>query len=437
MDADTAGMLLYAIPLLLLVLWHVHGHHRREAASAVVIREVKEAGLTEPASLHPVIDAAKCCGSGACAKACPEEAIGFVSGKAVLANPSACIGHGACAAACPVQAITLVFGTERRGVDIPLVKPSFETNVEGIFIAGELGGMGLIRKSAEQGRQAMESIAKRGRGDAALDVVIVGAGPAGLAAALTAKDKGLSYVTIEQESDLGGSILHFPRRKVAMTAPIRLPIVGKAHMNEISKEELIAFWSGVVRRVRLEVKFGERMEAIEPDGRGGFRVATTRGSYHARSVLLALGRRGTPRKLGAPGEESAKVVYRLLDPEQYRGQAVLVVGGGDSALEAALALAEVEGTDVTLSYRSEAFSRVKPKNRKRLEAAQAAGRVRVLLASTVKRITPDVVEIEHAGRALALDNEAVIVCAGGDLPTPFLKKIGVMVETHHGAVVNA
>ena len=433
---DTTAPLLYALPLLLLVLWHVRGHRRRDADSAELIREVKEAGLTEPASLHPVIDLAKCCGSGACAKACPEEAIGFVGGKAVLANPSACIGHGACAAACPVAAITLVFGTERRGVDIPLVKPTFETNVEGIYIAGELGGMGLIRKSAEQGRQAMESIAKRPRGDAPLDVVIVGAGPAGLAASLTAKDRGLRYVTLEQESDLGGSILHFPRRKIAMTSPVNLPIVGKAHMNGISKEELIDFWSGVMRRVHLNMKFGERMEAIEPDGRGGFRVVTTRSTYHARSVLLALGRRGTPRKLGAPGENLGKVVYRLLDPEQYRGMAVLVVGGGDSALEAALAVAEVDGTDVTLSYRSEAFSRVKPKNRKRLEAASAAGRIRVLLASTVKSITADAVEIAHGDRTLDLDNDAVVVCAGGELPTPFLKKIGVLVETHHGAVAN-
>ncbi|MBK7660057.1 MAG: NAD(P)-binding domain-containing protein [Betaproteobacteria bacterium] len=433
---DTTAPLLYALPLLLLVLWHVRGHRRRDANSADLIREVKEAGLTEPASLHPVIDLAKCCGSGACAKACPEEAIGFVGGKAVLANPSACIGHGACAAACPVAAITLVFGTERRGVDIPLVKPTFETNVEGIYIAGELGGMGLIRKSAEQGRQAMESIAKRPRGDAPLDVVIVGAGPAGLAASLTAKDRGLRYVTLEQESDLGGSILHFPRRKIAMTSPVNLPIVGKAHMNGISKEELIDFWSGVLRRVHLDMKFGERMEAIEPDGRGGFRVVTTRSTYQARSVLLALGRRGTPRKLGAPGENLGKVVYRLLDPEQYRGMAVLVVGGGDSALEAALAVAEVDGTDVTLSYRSEAFSRVKPKNRKRLEAASAAGRIRVLLASTVKSITADAVEISHGERTLDLDNDAVVVCAGGELPTPFLKKIGVLVETHRGAVAN-
>jgi len=430
--AELTGYLIYALPLLLITLLHIRKRREREARSEAVIREVTEAGLTEPASLHPVIDPLVCCGSGACAAACPEDAIGFVGGKAVLANPSVCIGHGACAAACPVQAISLVFGTEKRGVDIPLVKPNFETNVEGLFIAGELGGMGLIRKSADQGCRAMQSIAKRRGGSAPLDVVIVGAGPAGLAASLTAVEKRLKYVTIEQEHDLGGSILHFPRRKIAMTAPVRLPIVGKAHMNEISKEELISFWNGVMKRVGLKVRFGERMEGITPDGKGGFMVQTTREVYHARSVLLALGRRGTPRKLGSPGEDLEKVVYRLLDPEQYRGSAVLVVGGGDSALEAAITLAEEPGTNVVLSYRGEAFGRVKPKNRKRLEEAAATGRMRVLLESTVAKIEPKHVVLKLKEREIRIANDAVLVCAGGELPTPLLKKVGIMVETRHG-----
>ncbi|HQZ45061.1 MAG TPA: NAD(P)-binding domain-containing protein [Usitatibacteraceae bacterium] len=430
--SDYSAYLVYAVPLLGVTLWHVRARTRREAESAELIREVRESGLTEPPSLHPVIDPVKCCGSGACATACPEGAIGFVAGKAVLANPSACIGHGACASACPVQAISLVFGTERRGVDIPMVKPTFETNVEGLFIAGELGGMGLIRKSAEQGKQAMGFIAKRARGEAPLDVVIVGAGPAGLAASLAAQERKLRYVTLEQETDIGGSILHFPRRKIAMTAPVKLPLVGRALMNEISKEELIRFWKGVVKRFGLPVRFGERLVDIAPDGSGGFRVQTTRESYRARSVLLALGRRGTPRKLGSPGEDLEKVVYRLLDPEQYRGQPVLVVGGGDSALEAALTLAAEPGTDVVLSYRGEAFNRVKPKNRKGLEEAAAAGRLRVMLDSTVARIEPKHVVLKHKEREIRVANEAVVVCAGGELPTPFLKKVGIMVETHHG-----
>ncbi len=434
--ADLPAYLIYAVPLLFFALMHTRARRRREAESAAVIQEVKEAGLTEPASLHPVIDPVRCCGSGACAAACPEEAIGFVAGKAVLANPSVCIGHGACAAACPVQAIKLVFGTEKRGVDIPQVKPTFETNVEGLFIAGELGGMGLIRKSAEQGKQAIDHIAKR-RGGAPLDVVIVGAGPAGLAASLAAVDKKLKYVTVEQESDLGGSILHFPRRKIAMTAPVQLPIIGKAHMKEISKEELMSFWNGVVKKVGLKVRFGERLESLTPDGAGGFRVQTTRETYHAKSVLLAMGRRGTPRKLGSPGEDLEKVVYRLLDPEQYRGMPVLVVGGGDSALEAALALSEEPGTDVMLSYRGEAFNRVKPKNRRRLEEASAAGRLRVLLESTVVRIEPKTVTLKHKDKEFRIANAAVIVCAGGELPTPFLKKVGILVETHHGEIAAA
>jgi thioredoxin reductase (NADPH) len=428
---DVSPLLLYGIPLLL-ALW-VHARRRRgmEAAHASTWRESREAGLVEPPSMHPVVDPAKCFGSGACEKACPEKALGVVGGKMFLVNPSACIGHGACAAACPTQAITLVFGTERRGIELPMIRPDFETNVAGLFIAGELGGMGLIRKAAEQGRQAVETIARRERGPEPLDLVIVGAGPAGLAASLAAKEKGLRYVTLEQENELGGSILHYPRAKVAMTAPVKLPIVGSVKMTEISKEALLEFWKKVVASTRLAVRFGERMEALEPVD-GGWEVRTGRGAHRARNVLLALGRRGTPRKLGVPGEELSKVVYRLLEPAQFARRRVMVVGGGDSALEVALAVEEVEGTDVVLCYRGEAFNRVKVKNRQRVETAAGSGRLRVMLEANVARILPEAVEIEQQGRTLRLGNDAVIVCAGGELPTPLLRRAGVAIEVHHG-----
>jgi len=421
----------YGAALAVILILYLRRSRRLHQSAAQELKESLEAGLAEPASLHPVVNPARCMGSGSCARACPEDALGVVRGKAVLINASACIGHGACLSACPVEAISLVFGTEKRGIDIPNISPEFETNVAGIYIAGELGGMGLIRKAAEQGRQAIEAIRKRSDGSRELDVLIVGCGPAGLSAGLSAIHHKLRYRIIEQEDSLGGAVYHYPRNKITMTAPVQLAIVGKVKFGEVSKEKLLEFWTGVVQSTGLQVNFRERLTGIERDG-DGFVVQTDRARYSARSVLLAMGRRGTPRKLDVPGEEHSKVVYRLVDPEQYRGQKVLVVGGGDSALEAAIALAEQPGTRVTLSYRSAAFSRVKAKNRQRLDELRASGGVEVLLESSVNEIGVREVKIAQGGQTLARANDAVIVCAGGELPTPLLRKIGIQFETKFG-----
>jgi len=422
---------LYLLPLIAVMVWYVRRHRRHEAVHAATWQNAVESGLTEPASLHPVVDPRRCLGSKACVTACPEHAIGIIGGKGQLVNPASCIGHGACKTACPHDAIQLVFGTAKRGMDIPQVNPNFETNVPGIFIAGELGGMGLIRKAVEQGRQAIDSIANLKGSKQPYDVVIVGAGPAGISASLGAMEKKLRFVTVEQEEAFGGTVYHYPRNKVVMTAPVELPIIGKMKFGEVSKEKLLEFWQGVLQKTGLKINFFERMETIKPDGQG-FIVKTSKGEYRTRAVLLTIGRRGTPRKLGVPGEEQAKVVYRLIDPEQYRQQHVLVVGGGDSALEAALACADEPGTSVALSYRSEAFARVKEKNRKRLEEAQKAGRVQVLLKSNVKQIESGKVILDQDGKRIELRNDAIIVSAGGVLPTPFLKEVGILVETKYG-----
>jgi thioredoxin reductase/NAD-dependent dihydropyrimidine dehydrogenase PreA subunit len=436
---DMIVILVYVVPALLILGWYLHVRRRREEAAIAAAEEAIAASMTEPPSLHPVIDPVKCIGCRSCVAACPEQpahaVLGMIRGKAHLIAPANCIGHGACFGACPEGAIELVFGTARRGVDIPTVGPDFQTNIPGIYIAGELGGMGLIGNAIEQGRQALESIAGlNGLGkDGQLDVVIIGAGPAGIASSLGAMEKKLRFVTLEQDS-LGGTVAHFPRGKLVMTRPAMLPVVGKMKFTETSKERLLEYWQDVEKRTGLKVNYNERVTGIEQlNGGQSFEVVTQKASYRTRAVLLAIGRRGTPRQLGVPGEETSKVVYRLIDPEQYKGQKVLVVGGGDSALEAAHSIAEEPGTEVSISYRSAAFSRAKPKNRDKVEALAAAGKLRVLMSSNVREIRNGEVIIETQSGAGTLANDAVIICAGGILPTGFLKEVGIEVETKYGS----
>ncbi len=421
--------------LIMLLIWGVYAMLRKQRTRTNKARldEARAAGLTEPASLHPLIDLARCIGCGSCVEACPEKKVlGLINGKAALINPTSCIGHGACQLACPTDGITLVFGTEKRGVDIPLVKPNFETNVPGVFIAGELGGMGLIRNAVNQGVQAVEAIKSlnKPKETERLDLLIIGAGPAGIAAALTAKHLQLNYQVLEQDS-LGGTIAHYPRGKLVMTAPATLPIVGDMPFTETTKEALMEYWQTLTNKQQLKIHYHERVEGVENEG-DNFIVKTLQNEYRCQTLLLTIGRRGTPRKLGAPGENLPKVVYRLIDPEQYRNQHVLVVGGGDSALEAACSIAEEQGATVTLSYRSDAFSRAKQKNRERVSENEQKGLLHVLFNSTVDEVTMSEVKIKQEDKLINIKNDTVIVCAGGILPTRFLKDIGIEVETKFG-----
>ena len=434
MTEDTALLLIYLIPLLLICGGYLYVRQRRERANRTLFEAATAGGLHEPASLHPVIDISRCMGCGACVSACPEHnVLGMLEGKAQLVGPANCIGHGACQKSCPFGAIELVFGTASRGVDIPLLSPDFQTSKSGIFIAGELGGMGLIRNAIEQGSQAMAAMinALPKQHDRELDVVIVGAGPAGLAAGLAAKAAGIRFLILDQEHTLGGTVAHFPRGKLVMTQPAELPLAGKMKLTETSKENLLDFWNRTLERYPLPIRFDERVQSIEQDG-DGYRVSTAQQHYQARLVLLAIGRRGSPRTLNIPGEQSDKVVYRLVDPEQYRGQSVMVIGGGDSALEAAISIAEEPGTQVSLSYRGEGFSRAKAKNRDRLQALQKAGQLQVFLNSEPATIEQDAVLLKTPGGLQSIPNDSVIICAGGELPTGFLKKIGIQVETKYG-----
>ena len=422
----------YLAPLAGVMTYYAGRRSHAEKKSIALRDAALEAGLIEPPSLHPNIDYTKCIGCGSCVAACPEgDVLGLIHGKAELISPTECIGHGACRASCPVGAIDLVFGTERRGIELPHVGPDFQTNVPGLYIAGELGGMGLIRNAIEQGRQAIEQIAKRVRpGGDDYDVIIVGAGPAGFSASLAAIEKGLRYITLEQDT-LGGTVAHYPRGKLVMTAPAYLPRYGTVKFGEISKESLLSFWTGVAKKNDLKIQFQDRVESIAPREKG-FDVVTARRSLRAQMVLLTIGRRGSPRQLGVQGEDRSKVVYRLIEPEQYRGKRVLVVGGGDSALEAATSLAETDGTMVTLAYRGKAIGRAKPKNRERLQNAVAAKRMDFWLETEVTAIADDHVVLDRGGEEHRVPNDAIIVCAGGVLPTELLKRAGVDISTKFG-----
>lgn len=417
--------------------FYMSQYKKRTVLTSNKIEKAKELGFHEPVSLHPVIDLDTCIGSGACIAACPEKDIlGLVSGQARTINTSRCVGHGACFHACPVQAITLCIGTEKRGVELPHVTPEFETNIPGIFIAGELGGMGLIKNAVEQGKQAIDFITSKLKSSnkAQYDVIIIGAGPAGIGATLKSVKNGLRYLTLEQDS-LGGTVFNFPRDKVVMTSTLDLPLYGRIKLYETSKTELLNLWMDAITRNKIKINEGEKVLNIEREGEI-FRIKSSQNIYTSKTILLAIGRRGSPRKLGIPGEEKEKVAYRLLEPELIHNKKVLVVGGGDSAIENALLLLD-EGNEVTLSYRNDSFSRLKPRNLERIENAIRSRKIRVIFKSNLKEIKDDSVIISVDGKEnfLSLQNDLVYIFAGGELPASFLEKIGIRITTKFGDAI--
>ncbi|MBK9734502.1 MAG: NAD(P)-binding domain-containing protein [Saprospiraceae bacterium] len=393
------------------------------------ISQAKEEGIFEPVSLYPYINEDTCIRSGACITACPEhDILGIKNGRATLINASRCIGHGACFHACPVEAITLRIGTEKRGVDLPHVNQNFETNAQGIFIAGELGGMGLIKNSVEQGRQAADSIFNSlGKNHGATyDLIIVGAGPAGISASQQAKKLGMKAIVLEQDT-LGGTVYNFPRAKIVMTSPMDLPGYGKVKLFQTSKKELLSLWQEVIQKNDITIFEHKKVEDIIKSD-NNFKVITLDGdTYFTNKVLLAIGRRGTPRKLGLQGEGLEKVAYKLLEPELISEKNILVVGGGDSAIESALLLSEQN--KVTLSYRSDQFSRLKPKNVENIAHAIDSNKITMLFESNVTNIMSDTIEIRvKDGNTLIFDNDLVFIFAGGELPTQFLEKSGIKIS---------
>lgn len=385
-----------------------------------------------PRSQHPHIDTVQCIGCATCTTVCPEgDVLAMVGAKAAIVNGHRCIGHGLCADACPVGAITLVLAGPSMGADMPFLSPEYETSIPGLFIVGELGGLALIKNAVNQGRDCVDTIARRlaGIGDTfktnnVFDVLIVGAGPAGISASLRAIENKLSYITLEQD-EVGGTVAKYPRQKLVMTSPVEFPMYGKFKKMELSKEHLLAFWDMVLNRSDFNVSTGEKVDDIRRGEDGIFTVTTAHNQYRTRAVVLAMGRTGTPRKLGVKGEELPKVMYRLIEADHYVNKNVLVVGGGDSAVEAAMGLASQIGNKITLSYRQERFGRIKERNAKRIDEFMRGGKVRVLFSSSPIEFKAESVVLNVSGEPQEVPNDYVWIFAGGTPPYDFLKKLGI------------
>jgi thioredoxin reductase/ferredoxin len=386
-----------------------------------------------PKAQHPHIDTTYCIGCQSCTTVCPEgDVLAMLGGKAVIVNGYKCIGHGLCAEACPVGAITMVMAGPSMSADLPRLTPEFETNIPNLFIVGELGGLALIKNAINQGRDCIDTIANRlkqsqpkNSNDSVIyDVLIVGAGPAGISASLRAIERKLSYITLERD-EIGGTVAKYPRQKLVMTSPIEFPMYGKFNKLQLSKEHLLAFWGTVLNRADFNVVTDEKVQDIQRDSSDIFNVKSANNCYCARAVVLALGRAGEPRKLGVKGEELPKVMYRLIEADHYVNKKILIVGGGDSAVEAAMGLAYQVGNQVTLSYRQERFSRIKDRNAKRLDECIRAGKLKVLFNSHPVEFKPESVVIEEKGALQEMANDFVWIFAGGTPPNDFLKKIGV------------
>ena len=429
-------------------LWNLH--------RAAVRPDTNGAGGGEKGKPRPLINASLCIGCGSCVDACPETGtLALVGGKSILANAERCVGHAKCVEVCPTSALSLAFGSTLQTLRAPLVKETFETNVAGIYIAGELSGMGLIKTAINEGRMAIDNIKRRleaagewsppsvrspdyqvsassAAGEKPYDVLIVGAGPAGLSASLSAVQSGLNYLTLEQ-GEVAATIRNYPRHKFLMAEPVEMPLYGSLYVGDGTKESLVSVWETILTNTGVQVQTQERVESIAREG-SWLEVTSNKGTYRTKNIVLALGKRGSPRRLGIPGEELSKVTYRLIEADSYEDKDVLVVGGGDSAVEASLALSKASRNRVTLSYRGDRFRRARERNCRMLEEAEKQGKVRVIRNSNLTRILPHCVQLSARDRAYEIPNHYVFILIGGESPEAFLRKTGIeIVEKVIGA----
>ena len=427
MESLVIWFITFALIILIIIPYYIK-FRKQQKQNEQRKREAVALGIDKPRAQFPFIDQANCIGCGSCVLACPEgDVLGVVFGKATVINGMRCVGHGLCEPACPVGAIEVGLGDIKSREDIPQVDESYESNVPGIFIVGELGGISLIRNAIEHGTKAVTKIAgkpERSKNPEVKDVVIIGAGPAGLTAALTAIQNNLNYLVLDQQEP-GGTILQYPRQKLVMTQPVEIPLYGKLKKPEYSKEILLEMWLELIEKYSIQIRSHTRVERVNKQN-GEFRVISSNGEFRSKHVVLAMGRRGTPRKLDVPGEDLPKVAYQLVDAQSYSHQNILVVGGGDSAIEAAVGLARQKGNKVTISYRKPRFFRIKKKNEDNLNEMVKQKKIKAMLESNVLEILEKSVRLQTTQDTVEIPNDYVFIFAGGIPPFQMLEEMGIL-----------
>jgi thioredoxin reductase (NADPH) len=392
--------------------------------SAIVVPKPSD-NRTPGGNLRPLIDLDLCVACATCVHVCPFNVLEIVNEKAIAVRLEDCTGFSACAAECPTEAIKLVAGGAMQTVELPVYDANLETNVPGLYLAGEVTGKALIKIAINQGKKVVESIMlKRPPPGEHFDLIVVGAGPAGASTALAAVDAGLKVKCLEQGTT-ANTIRNFPRQKFVMAEPVMIPLYGPLWMEDTSKESLLERWQQIISATGLVISEEEKVLRVAtcPEG---FLVQSTKGEYKGARVVLAIGRRGSPRKLGVPGEDSTKVAYNLLDADAYKGKAICVVGGGDSGIEAANGMARQDLENrVWIVHRTEDFSRAKPRNQKKIQKSMDEGRVKVFFNAAVVEIRERSMLVKTATGVEEIENDFVFVMVGGESPKKFLSDIGI------------
>lgn len=388
--------------------------------------------------IHSINDD-RCTGCDACVMVCPTDVLELQKNKSRVARFGDCIQCEQCANVCPTNALVMHYeGTSAPPVLVPDLDEYYQSKVPGLYLLGEAAGKPLVKNAVNLGRAVIEHALRSGLKPGALsaqssdrlpcvDVIIIGSGPAGLSAALSCVQRKLSYVVIEKDAFVASTIARYPKGKKVMAEPYDVRCVGLLPVWDASKEKAIEEWNRILTQVGLDIRMREAVEGVRREPDGTFSVKSDKGSYRGQRVLLCIGTRGKPRKLGIPGEDQAFVQPLLDDPDLYSGKTVLVVGGGDSAVEAAISLAAPHlRNKVILSYRGKSFNRVKARNRQDLDQAVNQQRVLLLLGSVVQNFERNnaVLKLQD-GRTRPIPVHQAFVLIGGDPPVKWLESMGI------------